>query len=161
MASFKNVNNSLKLALRKATSPANMRKLAKMASDMIRTRTRLGFGVKTLGGKRQKLAPLKPSTKKSRKANPNLSGLTSAGKSNLTETGQLLDSIDVVSVTQGKAVVSTSGSRKGGGQNKEIAGYVSVARPFMNISDVEIKRIEDDFSKIVEKELDGELNKIK
>lgn len=48
-------------------TPANMKRYAEAAADMIKKRTRLGYGVKKDGGERERLKPLAPSTIETRK----------------------------------------------------------------------------------------------
>jgi hypothetical protein len=73
---------------------------------------------------------------------------TSPKKSNLTRSGQLLDSEGVTKVGYGTVSVGPSGSRADGKTNQEIAGYVSEGgRPFNHLSKVEIKRLQDSVKK--------------
>jgi hypothetical protein len=62
------------------------------AVKRIKTRTRLGQGCKEWGNYPNPLPGLKASTKSAR-GRMNLSGMTSPGKSNLTMTGHMLDSL--------------------------------------------------------------------
>lgn len=128
--------------LEDVSSPASMREIGDEAADRIRTRTRLGKGVDERGGDPFPLKALSPGYKefrKKKKAGPGkLSQFTSPGKSNLTFTGQLLDSIRVISQGAASVVIALYGGRKGGGTNKEVGGYVSEARPFLNLSKAEL-----------------------
>lgn len=127
--------------------PDNMRKYAQMGADMVRLRTRLGSGVARDGADKAPLKPLAESTKARREAmqaSGRLSSLTSPGKSNLTATGQMLESITVTEVRYGAASVGPSGSRDDGKSNAEVAEHVTDAgRPFNNLSRVETKRLLD------------------
>lgn len=110
--------------------------LGKLAADQVRTRTRLGYGVENAEQPQQKLKPLAQSTREKRqrlKQNGRLSDQTSPAKSNLTESGKLLDSISFkVSGTTVEVFIN-------GKRNQAVTKYVSDARPFFNLSNTNIK----------------------
>ena len=126
-------------------SPASMREIGTDAAERIRKRTRLGKGVEVDGGDASPLKALSDQYKKSRKNSRGSKGLgklsqfTTPGKSNLTFTGQLLDSIRVISQGAASVVIGLYGGRRGGGTNKEIGGYVSEDRPFLHLSKAELE----------------------
>lgn len=128
-------------------SPESMKKYGEMAAEMIRLRTRLGSGVEREGAEKQKLKPLADSTKKqrqSKKKSGKLSSLTTPNRSNLTDTGQMLDSIRTLSTSRGKAKVGPVGNRSDGKLNERISEWVSEAgRPFNSLTKVEQKRLLD------------------
>ena len=116
-------------------------------------RTRLGKGVKYRGGPTFKLADLQDSTIDTRERyESNLSPFTRPQRSNLTATGQMLDSIDykILKSSNIKTVeiffkdnrkFELSGSRSKI-QNKDIAKIVAKnGRPFFNLSGFEIAKI--------------------
>lgn len=169
--------NALQKAIEKAVSPDAMRSYALEAANMIRVRTRLGYGVASSGGKRERLKPLSESYKKQRagqlgffttesgavvpykpKRKPKISEFTTPGRSNLTFTGQLLDSLQVTSANRGKATIGVQGRRAGSSlTNRDVARFVEEqGRPFLNLSDVEIKRVNE----LVTKRLTEELRKL-
>jgi hypothetical protein len=116
--------------------------LAERAVEMVRTRTRLGYGVsgETFGGAQQKLEKLAKSTVDKRRRlskQGRLSGQTTPARSNLTETGELLDSIQFR--IRGPRVEVFIG----GGRNQQVASYVSDARPFFTLSQSEVSRLAD------------------
>lgn len=135
-----------------------MNELGEFAVDRIVKRTRLGKGVSEDGGDPQSLKALSKSYKDTRKGKiafatspsghvysykpkrpPKLSPFTSAGKSNLTFTGQMLDAVKVILSKRGNVKVSVENSKRDeGGTNKKIAGFVSEERPFLNLSAPEI-----------------------
>jgi hypothetical protein len=133
--------------LQKLKEPERMRKYAQIGADAIKLRTRLGSSVSAPGEVKEPLKPLSPAYKEQRKAlkaEGKLSEFASPGKSNLTLSGQLLDSVKVISAIQGKAIVGPSGSRNDGKTNEDVGKYVTKAgRPFNNPSDSELKRIQD------------------
>jgi len=102
-----------------------------LMADTIRTRTRKGFGVSENNAPKEKLKPLSENYKKQRKRDKKLSSETSPSKSNLTRHNNLLKSI-----TSDKEKVFIKGE-----EQQRIAEYVSVDRPFMNLSRPEVKRI--------------------
>lgn len=117
-----------------------MMQLAKLAVEMIRTRTRLGKGVPELGAAQQSLDKLETQTKTNRrnmKKRGTLSGQTTPAKSNLTATGEMLDSIKFV-VEAGKIEVYIAGQR-----NRQVAEYVGEQRPFFTLSKAEVSRLAD------------------
>lgn len=167
-------------ALNKFASADNMQKIGDLAAGIIKKRTRLGFGVETTGADRNKLKPLsekyiefrknlkgiqrakkavraggKVSLKTKQRASKNpkieLSSDTSASKSNLTLTGQMLDSLKATS-TQGSVTIEASGNRKDGLSNKEISGYVEEqGRKFLDLAKADLKQIKNYLESLVDK----------
>lgn len=144
-------------ALDELTSNKNLGPISKDLEEIIRRRTRLGKGVDVSGGDNTALKALKESTKASRRYKKKrglLSDKTSPNKSNLTSTGQLLDSL------AGRAInklieVSPQGSRKDSKlKNAEVAAYQeSSGRKFLNLSKQDIKQLtavmQDSFNDII------------
>jgi len=145
--------NALGIVVKESASQRAMREYGKRAIRLISKRTRNGFGVKKSGAKSTRLAKLRPSTIASRKSSPLLNrGLTSPGKSNLTFTGRLIDSLLVKEVQNGKVVIGADRNRrKGGITNEELASLMEKgssnrkARPFLNLSSNEIKTLSREF----------------
>jgi phage gpG-like protein len=160
MASFGKAKLIIQQALKSLLSKEYLREIGVEASNLIRTRTRLGYGVEKAGAERQKLAPLKPSTKKRRKK-LQLNENTNPGKSNLTETGQLLSSIAVLEVSKTGVTVGPKGIRTDRKKNEDIAEWLAKgdpsrnrdARPFISLSKVEQKRLKEKVRKDLEKKL--------
>ncbi len=128
-------------------------KLATLAIEQMRTRTRLGYGVPDLGAAQQKLAPLQDSTvanRKRAKAKGTLAGQTTPKKSNLTHTGQLLDSIKFIA--RGNTIeISIMGER-----NRSVATFVTEqGRPFFTLSKSEVSRLVD----VIQQAIDTYLKK--
>lgn len=111
-----------------------MNRVATLTANMIRVRTRKGKGVATEGGAIKPLRKLEKSTVERRKRKQ-LHPETKPSKSNLTETGQMLDSIEG-SGKKGEAVISYSNQEAA---NK--AGFNRKKRPFENLSRGEIRKI--------------------
>lgn len=157
-------SDRMKAAVKELKSPANMRKYGMAAADIIRKRTRLGYGASE-GSERSALKPLSESYKAYRAGKiafarskvrgkswvypykpdqkPKLHPHTSANKSNLTFTGQMLDSLTATKVRQGSATVDVSGTRKDGLTNKTVAQYVAAqGREFNHLTPVEARQLE-------------------
>jgi hypothetical protein len=143
LATFKDVRVQLEGVVREILSKTYLRSVGDFAADMIRLRTRLGYGVARDGASRERLKPLSPGYKKQRKK-MKLNENTSATKSNLTKTGQLLSSVKTKAVTNKGVLIGPEGSRRDGLTNEELGQYVTEqGRPFNHLSNVEIKRITD------------------
>lgn len=116
--------------------------VANEAIKIIVRRTRLGYGVKKAFGERERLKKLSPKYIVQRSRSRRLSSTTSARKSNLTFTGQMLESVQVIKSQDGKIVIGPRGYRSDGKQNQKIAQYqVDQGRTFMNISRLEFQQI--------------------
>lgn len=159
------IEKKLKDAIEKLKTPTRLQEIGDFSADLIRKRTRLGYGVDSTGSEKQKLKPLSDSykqqragkisfiTKKAKRGNviipikpkqkPELSESTTASKSNLTNSGQMLDSIKA-KVSTNKVSIKPTGSRKNSLLNNlEVAEFVSKDRPFNNLSNKEIKQLRD------------------
>jgi len=163
-------------SFREMQGPRFMKKLGGEAAEIVRRRTRLGFGVEENGGIRKPLKPLADSYVKQRrgelafftrkdgtvvpfkpKVRPILSRKTRPKKSNLTRFGFMLDSLKEQVKGLGKVQVTPTGTRPDGLTNEEVSEFVSDERPYLNLSNNEIKQIEistsDEFEKIIKKNL--------
>lgn len=155
MATAKQIQEAIAKALEELESPRNMRKYAEEAARIVKVRTRLGYGVDREGGQKKKLKALSDSYVEQRKKSK-LHSETTPKRSNLTRSGQLLDSYGPTKVARGEAFVGPGGSRNDGKTNEEIAQYVSdQGRAFNNFSRLEAKQISD----MISKDLDALLNK--
>lgn len=160
MGNFKDLEIRLKAAVEKISKPDSMRKIGKRAVDMIRLRTQLGYGVAKRGGEKSPLKKLSSAYKETRKKDSQLDPQTSPGKSNLTRTGQMLNSLDVKTVSTGRALIGPGGSRNDGKDNADIGRYVSQAgRPFNNLSGTEEKRLNETIGQDLKTELQKNLTK--
>jgi hypothetical protein len=140
-------------------SSESMKTIGEFAAEKIRTRTLTGYGVPETGASKQKLEPLSEKYIAARENFKGLSSNTRAGSSNLTRTGQMLDSIGVTQAGEGKATISVIGSRDDGKSNREIAKFQhdgikrkkggAVKRPFLRLSDAELKQIQNFIRKAI------------
>ena len=168
---FIDLQESLNIAWERASSVQSMKKLGKDMITQIRKRTRLGSGVNITTGKKEKLTKLSSSYKEVRKGNmyffrkkgvssaipvktkgkgkrnKNLSMLTTPSKSNLTATGQLLDSMKSRSFNS-KIIISFNETRfkelsgkKSKLSNSEVARHVrNNGRNFLNLANFELSK---------------------
>lgn len=124
-------------------------------ADTVRIRAQLGGSVENTGDKKKSFKRLSPGYVEQRRKSSKLSSLTTPGKSNVTNTGQMIESI------QGKGkqagfTIAASGSRNDGLTNKQVADFVEEGgRPFMNFSNLELKKI----ARLIEEQLVDEINK--
>ncbi len=148
---LKSFRQALKKAIEELSSPESMRMIGEEASKIIKKRTRLGWGSR--GETKEKLAPLSEKYIKRRKS-LSLHYQTTAKRSNLTATGQMLDSLKPLSVSDGKAQIGPDGNRSDSElTNLEVAQFASITRPFMPLTKLEIKQLEQFISLLLKKKL--------
>lgn len=155
---FGNLKNNIFTKVNKSLDKTYMVKVGNILADDIARRTRLGFGVKKSGQLRQKLKPLTPKYKDFRKKNKRkLYSLTTPKKSNLTFTGQLLNSLKARSEGIGRVTVFFKGTHKNLDGSKMpnglLANYVSKKRPFLGPSNREIQRLKTNIKNRILKSL--------
>lgn len=164
------IQAAITAAVNDAIAPTQMKRIAGLAEDEIRVRTRLGKGVATPNGPQGAFAPLKPSTIESRKRakiRGDLSNESSPSKSNLTSTGEMLDSLRGTATGKGKAVVKPTGTRDSGLTNEKLASFHERGtpkmrkRPFMNLSSLQVDRITDEVRRDVLARVKKALTKIR
>ncbi|TXH09386.1 MAG: hypothetical protein E6R04_08090 [Spirochaetes bacterium] len=153
--------------LKESLNNSRMQKIGEFVIEKIRIRTRLGYGASGHLRPREKLKPLAESSKDIRKGFKKageLSEFTSPGRSNLTFTGQMLDSLTVRVISMGKIIIDVTGIRKPTKKkddlrtNKEVAQKVTdEGRPFMYLTDKDYKAVinfvRDGFKSILKKRL--------
>lgn len=140
---MKNLNKRLRRIIKDATRREFMKKLGKESRDNIKLRTRQGYGVNEKGGKREALRKLSDpyiERRKTLKKQGKLSQKTSPrgvrGRSNLTKTGKMLDSLSY-KVDGDSVEVFIKGS-----ENQDKAKEnAEMGRPFMNMTDKDIRRL--------------------
>lgn len=136
----------LEKTLDKAISPKEAKALGEQAIELVRVRTRLGYGVKSPNGNRSRLKALTPKYIKFRRRFKRLSEFTRPSRSNLTLTGQMLDSLKLKTRKQKDrniTIITPSGSRRGGGpSNLDVATYqAEQGRIFNNMSKNETNQL--------------------
>lgn len=134
---FKDKMNKIRNSLLKKRT---LEDIGKKASDMIRVRTRLGYGLKEKGSlKQKKLEKLSKGYKSYRKRNKP-PGPTTPAKSNLTYTGDMLDDIDYKVLgekTSGRSIEIDIYKE----ESNQKARWVSEKRPFMGLTSPQIKEL--------------------
>lgn len=144
------ITKRISALLNASISQSQMKAMATEAIDIIKIRTRLGYGA-PLGkpGNRFTMPKLSDGYKKYRASSSvsqYLSQWTSAGRSNVTLSGQVLDSMKILTIKPGQVIVGPSGIRKGpfspGVSNAAIAGYLAdQGRTFNNLTIPEVKQM--------------------
>lgn len=129
-------------------------------SNQIRKRTRLGYGISGTDT-RTKLLPTKRSTqlaKERKKKAGTLSKLTTPKRSNLTDTGQLLDSIEYKSTTDKTTIQFDDGRRDSEIGNKKLAQYVQdQGRKFFGLTAPEKNQLR----RLIEKKIQEMVKRLK
>ena len=159
-----NIGKAFERAAKKAESKAVLSFLGDQMVGVVRERTRAGFGVEFDGDSESRFEPLAKSTIKARKKKT-LHPDTTPSTSNLTETGEMLDSLKA-KFAKASVEIGATGSRNellaevhhywtdSAGKNRNVT---IPARPFLNLSQMEIDLAaslwEDAFNKILEEEL--------
>lgn len=138
-------SKSLKDVVKKAESQGLLTNVAARAIELIVRRTREGKGVRRPGGSTYRLKPLSASYVRFRRENASrLSSFTSPRKSNLTFTGQLLNSLALKKGAR-SIVITPTGIRDDGQSNAAVAKHVSRVRPFLALSKDEQREVGDFF----------------
>ena len=134
---FKDAFNNIKKLVDKLTDKSNMEKVGEETVKMVRKRTQLGYGSNK--GKKEKLEALSDAYKKQRKRlkkKGKLSKNTSAGKSNLTQSGDMLKDLDFDAKDNEVTIDFASELSK-----KKAVWVTDGDRPFLALTKQEIKRI--------------------
>lgn len=128
------------------------------ASDAIYRRVKSGFGVDNDTKdkpRRKKLKPLSPSYINQRRRKGVRGEFGSPSRSNLTNTGQMLDSFKVKVSSNGFQVTIPNSARRDSKSNRQIANFVRRVRPFFALTGAEIriikKVIRDEVTKVFRK----------
>lgn len=132
-------------------SSAWKKECADFVINMIRTRTKLGYGVSETGGTKKKLKALSPSYKKFRKLNPPKGEFATPDTSNLTNTGSMLNSITGKITSEGIQMDLKNNEEREKAMMNSING-----RDFMLLSKAEQKQLEQ----FMKKRLLAEFKKI-
>lgn len=141
-------------ALDELVSPKVLKQVGNFEADLVKRRARLGYGVPQDGGNKEKFKELAPSTISARKKKK-LASETTAKKSNLTETGQLLN--DLVSKIEGRSTIigHTKDRNKRIGAFHQTGGGNLPQRRYLGLAKEDIKQItaqmQDIFTDILNK----------
>ena len=148
MANFSQFNRQftpqVRRAIRDAFSKQYFTQIGKQVRDQIRIRTRSGFSVRSNGARQQRLRPLSRgyvATRQFARKVGLLSSATSPGTSNLTFTGNMLDSIAYKASNSG--VILGFSNRRAIETADEVQ---SKGRPFFNLSSSETRGLTRQFN---------------
>lgn len=137
--------NKIRAGTRATVNRPEMEKVAKEAIRLIRKRTLLGYGVREDGGTKYPLKTIRRTDayEKFRQTFDGLSSNTTPKRHNLTLTGRLLESIQVISSGRNDIVIGPRGARSDtNATNEEIAGYqANLGRKFMALSRLEFNQL--------------------
>lgn len=133
----------IKSALSEAVKRPEMEPTARFAIEVIVKRTRLGSGVRHQFGEKGPLKKLSLRYVKQRTMFSDLDALTTPKRSNLTLTGQMLKSMDIIRSENGKITIGPTGSRYDSkSSNAQIAAFQErQGRTFNRVSYLEYKQI--------------------
>ena len=162
-----NIEKKIQDQIQKSVSASLDKQLAQETAEQVKKRTQLGFGVDE-NGKQVKLSPLSESYRAQRRGEvafytdefgrvrkytpenpPPLSSKTTPAKSNLTKTGQMLESL-TGEVKNNQILINVKGRRQDGSglTNEEVAEFVeSQGRRFLDLTIAErnvlVRKIKD------------------
>lgn len=161
---LKKILSKLSDTVQESVNKKTMEAVGEFTKDLVVKRTRLGYGVDENFGEKSKFADLSTSYVLARKRNSGLSSLTRPKKSNLTKTGQLLDSIRAKYVRKGVILITPTGTRTDGKSNLNIAQYNADSpkkRIFNRVSQKEFNQVlrfyRKTFGDLVKKSFKGSL----
>jgi hypothetical protein len=128
---------------KRALSKAELRALGLHSIYLIVKRTRLGYGVKESGGQRYRLPKLSEPYVTARRRFKNLDEYTSARKSNLSRTGQMLKSMRILNSAGGSVTIGPDGGRTDSkNSNDQIAVFqLGQGRSFNKLSRLEFEQL--------------------
>lgn len=129
-------------------TPRNMKSIGDEIALLIRERSRKGYGVDFNEGPQVRFQSLSEAYVARRRGYAGLSFHTSPRKSNITFTGQMLESVRTVSFSKGTAKVGPTGRRDDGRYNSVVARYVSEVRPFMYLSKPQLSQLNRFYRKL-------------
>lgn len=118
------ITKRMSATLKEVLTPARQKPIADFVLSLIIKRTRLGYGVAENFGNKYSLPRHSPGYIEFRRRFADLSNTTAPRKSNLTLTGQLLQSTKVTKVTNGQIVISPTGNRRDGMSNLKLANIL-------------------------------------
>lgn len=151
---FETLREVIKQKIKDSFSQKVMKNVAQDTANRIKIRTRTGKGVKVTGADPEPLKALSAKYKNYRRKTDKLNrSSTTPGKSNLTFTGQLLDSIYGDSINERSFFISIKEDRNDGVKNSDIVeGQEKQGRKFFYFSRAEIKSIYNAINNFLRKE---------
>jgi hypothetical protein len=137
------LKKQMQAAYDELVSTKNMKAIGEDLAEQIRIRTRLGNGLAKNGGEPTKLKPLSPGYINERKTMEELSPLTTPKRSNLTQTGEMLDELIATSPGPKKLTLTFKSEES----KTKAEANAKMGRPFMAISRVQIERLTNSLKK--------------
>lgn len=148
--------NALK---KEVLSKDNFQKIGEEVKEIVYRRVKSGFGVnsdETETPTQKRLKPLSKSYVEQRKDRGVKGQFATPGASNLTNTGQMLDSIQVRATNDGVTISIPDTPRSDTDiSNKKVAEYVADERPFFALTSAEIKIVDQMIRDQVRKKFDS------
>lgn len=124
---FKRFLTNLKASFSFDNDNKRMKTIGLFAMEIVKRRTRLGYGVDISSERRVSLESQHPHSEFYQdvryRFRSELSSSTEPDKQNLTFSGQMLDSLDVIKVSGGFATIGHKGRRDDGKSNETIASH--------------------------------------
>lgn len=150
---FKDIGIKINAVIDGIVEKSTMKEVADLSKDLVKTRTKRGFGVNESGDKATRLKGLSESYKKQRrrlKRQGKLAGDTTPQKSNLTKKGKMIADVESrASTAKAEVFIKDESSRK----KAEL--QAQQGREFMNLSKSEIDKVK----KLLEKKIKDDINK--
>jgi hypothetical protein len=138
--------NSVRRWISSSKQKAIMGDLASLARDILYSRVKSGYGVNSdtvANPSKVRLTKLSSGYRKYRRKHPPTGKFATAGKSNATYTGQMLDAIKYDIYKEGFRLYINNNARKGDDQtNKQVAQEYSLKRPFFSLIDREKRQVQ-------------------
>ena len=157
MASFDDVEKIFNQLTGVIFNKTNFTDLSDLSIDILYKRVKSGLGVDSDtkdNPSKRKLKPLKPSTIDARRKKGVRGKFGSPNVSNLTDTGQMLDSMVTKVKGDGYQLLIPNSPRTDGKKNRDVAGYVSEnGRPFFALTRDEQTIVTARLDKIVRNEI--------
>ena len=161
---FPDLNKVVEKAWKKVASPRKLKKHGETMAKTMKARTRLGKGIGLAGkmGKLKSLSLLYIEYRKMLAKKGKLHPHTKPNKSNLTLTGQLLNSIRGGSKRFGEIMISILPDRRGGKpDNHDIVKFQEEqGRKFFDVLHTERNLLQSDIRNDLADEIDQELKKL-
>jgi hypothetical protein len=155
MANFDDFADVISEIERKVLSARAMRRLGDKGKDIVFRRVKSGFGVdreRSRNPRKKRLKPLSAGYIQQRQREGVSGSFGSSARSNLTNTGQMLDSFEVEAKDRSFRIIVPNTRRRDGKLNSRVAQFVSQDRPFLAMT--------RDEQQILRKEVENNVRKV-
>jgi len=155
---FNNMKRKFSKAKKTALSRSFLEKIAKIMAKQVKTRTRLGKGVKKSNGPSYNLSEvLRTDDYEDFRDEAAITGKmhtsTSPRKHNLTLSGRLLNAIEGNAITNGIEISVSNQRSDGRNNNKIVDGQKKLGRVFLNLSKYEFNQVKRLVRQRIQKEI--------